>query len=51
MSPVEIIFVLLGVIFSGIFYAIMSYFNKQTKDEIDWYKIGNASKVYFEIKK
>ena len=35
---------------SGIFYAVMSYFNKNKKGDISWYKIGNASKVYFEIK-
>lgn len=36
---------------SGIFYAVLSYFNKSNNKEIDWYKLGNASKVYFEIKK
>ncbi len=35
---------------SGIFYAVMSYFNKGKKGDINWYKIGNASKVFFEIK-
>lgn len=36
---------------SGIFYAVMSYFSKAKKgDNINWYKLGNASKVYFEIK-
>ena len=35
---------------SGIFYAFMSYFNREKTGDINWYKIGNASKVYFEIK-
>ncbi len=35
---------------SGIFYAIMAYFNKEKKGDIGWYKLGNTSKVYFEIK-
>lgn len=35
---------------SGIFYAVMSYFNKGKKGNINWYKLGNCSKVYFEIK-
>ena len=35
---------------SGTFYAIMSYFNKGKKENINWYKIGCASKVYFEVK-
>ena len=35
---------------SGIFYAVMAYFNKHKKGDINWYKIGNCSKVYFEIK-
>jgi len=33
---------------SGIFYAVMAYLNKNHKN-IDWYKLGTASKVYFEI--
>lgn len=36
---------------SGIFYAVLSYFNKINTNEINWYKLSNASKVYFEIKK
>ncbi len=35
---------------SGIFYAVLSYFNKNKIGDINWYKIGNASKVYFEVK-
>ena len=35
---------------SGIFYAVLSYFNKGKKGDINWYKLGNCSKVYFEVK-
>lgn len=35
---------------SGIFYAVLSYFNKKQSGLIDWYKIGNCSKVYIEVK-
>ena len=30
-------------------YAIMAYFNKDKKGDINWYRAGNCSKVYFEI--
>lgn len=36
---------------SGLYYAFLSYFSKAKKgDNINWYKLGNASKVYFEVK-
>ena len=34
---------------SGIFYAVMAYFNKNKQGNINWYKLGNCSKIYFEI--
>ncbi len=30
-------------------YAIMAYFNKDKQGDINWYRAGNCSKVYFEI--
>ena len=35
---------------SGRVYAFIAYFNKHKKGELNWYKIGNCSKIYFEIK-
>lgn len=32
------------------FYAIQEYFNKCSSHEINYYRLGNCSKVYFEIK-
>ena len=32
------------------YYAIMSYFNESNKNDINWYRISNCAKVYFEIK-
>ncbi len=31
------------------FYAIQEYFNPSDSDEIKYYRLGNCSKVYFEI--
>ena len=30
-------------------YAIMAYFNKQNTDKINWYRVSNCAKVFFEI--
>lgn len=30
-------------------YAIMAYFNKEKQGDINWYRAGNCSKVYFEV--
>lgn len=32
------------------FYAIQEYFNASVGDEIKYYRLGNCSKVYFEVK-
>lgn len=32
------------------FYAIQEYLNKSSGQEINYYRLGNCSKVYFEIK-
>ena len=30
-------------------YAIMAYFNKEKTDKINWYRVSNCAKIYFEI--
>lgn len=30
-------------------YAIMAYLNKTNKKEINWYRVSNCAKIYFEI--
>ena len=30
-------------------YAIMAYFNKVKADKINWYRVSNCAKIYFEI--